>query len=383
MDRTSDRSSGGSSHEEPRPKKAHRARKAPAFIKTRPTQWDPTQQRARPADQDYLADEKAACTSLTGLPVVWRKLRIDVQLAMRSGLTYPASTKLLKSGNVSHTLFMAHDLVDMQARVMFWNRLDESDWARFVPEVYNLRAENALDQYERDHQHPELWPVLVDPTQGDGDIQLLGSDDDEEVANEKRDATSTPSKETQAKIAQIERREAEMQEGGQDEEVQDGDVEEAPSTPTRWSKRKLDSASSQSDSSPSPPRSKKKEKARPGETRRQSPLAHKTMSELTPEEIATIEVPGPGINSWRHKDEQAERKRLCDTAAIEWVAKLKEQKETCAPDTMKYEPGIWVYPAKVCNWILNDKPEVKSDGKPYSMAEQLKILDRFGPARIQ
>ncbi|KAG6615713.1 uncharacterized protein IUM83_05138 [Phytophthora cinnamomi] len=50
---------------------------------------------------------------------------------------------------------------------------------------------------------------------------------------------------------------------------------------------------------------------------------------------------------------------------------------------MKYERGILVYPAKVCNWILNDKSETKSDGKPYSMAEQLKILDRRKPARIQ
>ncbi|KAJ8561694.1 hypothetical protein ON010_g7986 [Phytophthora cinnamomi] len=140
LDLTGDSSSGDFSHEEPRLKKAGRARKAPDFIQAHPTEWDPTQQRARPADQDYLADEKAACASLAGLPVVWRKLRTDVQLAMRSELTYPASMKLLESGNSAHAIFMAHDLAKMLARMMFRNKLDETAWARFVPELYYLRA---------------------------------------------------------------------------------------------------------------------------------------------------------------------------------------------------------------------------------------------------
>ncbi|KAG6585038.1 uncharacterized protein IUM83_08423 [Phytophthora cinnamomi] len=108
LDLTGDPSSGDSSHEEPRPKKAGRARKAPNFIQARPTQWDPTQQRARPANQDCLADEKAACASLAGLPGMWRKLPIDVQLATRSGVAYPASMKLLgrESENSAHALFI-------------------------------------------------------------------------------------------------------------------------------------------------------------------------------------------------------------------------------------------------------------------------------------
>ncbi|KAG6615717.1 leishmanolysin-like peptidase [Phytophthora cinnamomi] len=50
LDLTGDPSSGDSSHEEPRATKAGRALKASAFIPSRPTQWGPTQQRARPAD---------------------------------------------------------------------------------------------------------------------------------------------------------------------------------------------------------------------------------------------------------------------------------------------------------------------------------------------
>ncbi|KAG6615716.1 uncharacterized protein IUM83_05137 [Phytophthora cinnamomi] len=200
----------------------------------------------------------------------------------------------------------------------------------------------------------ELWPDVVDPTPGNGDFLPLGSDGEKEVVNEKRDATRTPSKKSQAKIAQMERREAEVQEAGLDEDVDD-EEEEVSSTPTRRSKRKLDSASSQSDYAPSTPRSTKKKKGRPGETRRQSPLARKAMSELSLEEMTTIAVQGPGNYPWRHKgilttfapkervaillaghwvtfelevdaDEQAERKRLCDAAAIQCAAKLKALK---------------------------------------------------------
>ncbi|KAG6610427.1 uncharacterized protein IUM83_06715 [Phytophthora cinnamomi] len=128
---------------------------------------------------------------------------------------------------------------------------------------------------------------LVDPTRGDCDTLLIGSDDDEEMNTEKRDATWTPSTKAQVKMAQMKRREADVQEQEQDEDIQGDDDEEVPSTPTRRSKRKLDSASSQSDSAPSTPRSKKKKKDRPGETRRQSSLARKTMSELTPEEVGS------------------------------------------------------------------------------------------------
>ncbi|KAJ8542606.1 hypothetical protein ON010_g12204 [Phytophthora cinnamomi] len=62
--------------------------------------------------------------------------------------------------------------------------------------------------------------------------------------------------------------------------------------------------------------------------------------------------------------EQAECKLLCDAAATQWAAEVKALMEAGAPDTIKYEPGIRVYPAKVCSWILNDKSETKSDGKP-------------------
>ncbi|KAG6608727.1 uncharacterized protein IUM83_14817 [Phytophthora cinnamomi] len=78
-----------------------------------------------------------------------------------------------------------------------------------------------LDQYERDQRYPEFWIDLVVLTQGGGDILLLGSGDDEEVDNEKRDTARTSSKNEHAKPAQMKRPETEVQEREQDEDVQD------------------------------------------------------------------------------------------------------------------------------------------------------------------
>ncbi|KAJ8558656.1 hypothetical protein ON010_g8794 [Phytophthora cinnamomi] len=113
-----------------------------------------------------------------------------------------------------------------------------TEWRRFVPKLYYLHAENILDQYERDQRHPEFWTDLVVLTQGGGDILLLGSGDDEEVGNEKRDTARTSSKKEDAKSAQMERPETEVQEREQDENVQDDDEEKTPSTQTQQSKRR-------------------------------------------------------------------------------------------------------------------------------------------------
>ncbi|EGZ20593.1 hypothetical protein PHYSODRAFT_251686 [Phytophthora sojae] len=81
--------------------------------------------------------------------------------------------------------------------------------------------------------------------------------------------------------------------------------------------------------------------------------------------------------------EKKKRKGLHDPAIKKYAELITELLKAGAPKTILYEPGIWVYPAKVCPWILFDKSEKKPDGKPYTMAEQLEILDREEPAHIQ
>ncbi|EGZ04751.1 hypothetical protein PHYSODRAFT_535803 [Phytophthora sojae] len=97
-------------------------------------------------DQEYPVDENLACASLAGLPVVWRKLRTDLHLAMRTGLTYSEVTTLLNSDEMAHRLFHPYDLSCMLAQMMYWNQLDKAYWTTYVPERYFLHAESILDR---------------------------------------------------------------------------------------------------------------------------------------------------------------------------------------------------------------------------------------------
>ncbi|EGZ10326.1 hypothetical protein PHYSODRAFT_522943 [Phytophthora sojae] len=262
---------------------AKRQREVPDQVQWRPIAWGASGDAARPVGKEYLIDEKTACASLANLPIVRRKVRTDVQLVMRTGLTYHAAMKLLDKDTVAHDMFFPFELSCMLARMMFWNRLDSTYWTPYVPEIYYLRAEAILERWADDCETPEYWPNLIDYTQDDSDL-LLGPDDDE-GDSESRDATWEPSAEEKAKIARAKAREDELH----------------PVSPLRRSKRRTSSMSSQSDSVSSAPSVKKRRKARPSDDRKKSPLARKDMNELKPEELKVIEKPGPGVTSWRHK----------------------------------------------------------------------------------
>ncbi|EGZ22995.1 hypothetical protein PHYSODRAFT_253755 [Phytophthora sojae] len=443
---------------------AKRQREVPDQAQWRPIAWDESGDAARPVGKEYLIDEKTACASLVNLPIVWRKLRTDVQLAMRTGLTYHAAMKLLDTDTVAHNMFFPFELSCMLARMMFWNRLDSTYWTTYVPEVYYLRAEEILERWADDSDTPEYWPDLIDYNHDDSDL-LLGPDDDE-GDSESRDATWEPNAEEKAKIARAKAREDELR---------------------ALPKRRTSSMSSQSDSVSSAPSAKKRRKTRPSDDRKKTPLTRKDMNELTPEELNVNEKPGPGVTSWRHKgilttfapstspgfpdyapnhnggskslkarfrfDEyevildsnpgrrvfrrrvvhllfhkrsalpdstlevlsevvtymkenaltfwhaghwvtfdadsveaaraQAARKKLHDAAIKDYNKLIAKLKASGAPKTILYEPGIWVYPAKLCHWILFDRSETNLGTEPYTMMEQLAMLDRAEPARIQ
>ncbi|EGZ28852.1 hypothetical protein PHYSODRAFT_431585, partial [Phytophthora sojae] len=466
-----------------------RRHKAVARVVNRPIAWDPNEEDARPMDQEYPVDENLACASLAGLPVVWRKLRTDLQLAMRTGLTYSEAMTLLNRDEMAHHLFHPYDLSCMLAQMMYWNQLDKAYWTTYVPERYFLRAESILDSYAQDGVEPDRWPDQMDPTQHDS--ELLLDENEEDVDNEDRDGNWEPSEEAQAKIDRMEAREAAVQQD--DTEVLDTNAAPHLVLPSiRRPKRRASSVSSQSDSA-TIGSGKKRKKSRPGDERKKSPLARKEMKDLTPEELTVIEKPGRGITSWRHKGilttfapsttyavyqsagfpdyapnhnggmgplkdrfnvdeyraimetrpgERMYKRRVInlifhkryalgvkvhvvltkivkfmkDNALVIWYAghwvtypedssygvKAKKKRKSLhdpaikkyaelaaellnawTPKTILYEPVIWVYPAKVCPWIVFDKSEKKPDGKSYTMAEQLEILDREEPARIQ
>ncbi|POM60634.1 hypothetical protein PHPALM_30482 [Phytophthora palmivora] len=54
------------------------------------------------------------------------------------------------------------------------------------------------------------------------------------------------------------------------------------------------------------------------------------------------------------------------------------------PDTIRNEPGIWKYPSRICHWVLMDLNHCDPEtSKPYTLLEQLAILDAAEPARTQ
>ncbi|OWZ00150.1 hypothetical protein PHMEG_00028724 [Phytophthora megakarya] len=81
---------------------------------------------------------------------------------MRAGIGYQGSIAMLNGDVMTHNLFPPSELADMLASMMFWNRLDESLWAKYVPEKYYLRAELRLDLLHSEGARPGYWPDLVD-----------------------------------------------------------------------------------------------------------------------------------------------------------------------------------------------------------------------------
>ncbi|OWY94424.1 hypothetical protein PHMEG_00035851, partial [Phytophthora megakarya] len=143
---------------------------------------------------------------------------------------------------MTHNLIPPSELADMLASMMFWNRLDESLWAKYVPEKYYLRAELRLDLLHSEGVRPGYWPDLVDA--------------DVRVAQEVMDDGSSEHDDTQHDANYNPDDDVDNQD---DDEVQGGD------------------------------------------SRRSSVSSHSEgASSLTVADTEVVEVPGPGISSWRH-----------------------------------------------------------------------------------
>ncbi|OWY97165.1 hypothetical protein PHMEG_00032373, partial [Phytophthora megakarya] len=82
-------------------------------------------------------------------------------------------------------------------------------------------------------------------------------------------------------------------------------------------------------------------------------------------------------------DMQCERKRQWDALARTVETKQRECVAEGVPSTIFWEAAYWSLPSKPCYWILMNPRSLNSQGNPYSLAEQLDILDRREPARVQ
>ncbi|OWZ06931.1 hypothetical protein PHMEG_00020743 [Phytophthora megakarya] len=424
------------------------SRKVPDQPQLRPSGWAPSADQARSPSNQLMFLESDVQEIMKNEPVVWDTLRPDVILLMRAGIGYQGSIAMLNGDVMTHNLFPPSELADMLASMMFWNRLDESFWTKYVPEKYYLRAELRLDLLHSEGVRPGYWPDLVDA--------------DVRVAQEVMDDGSSEHDDTQHDANYNPDDDVDNQD---DDEIQGGDS--VPSAP----KRRRTSISSHSDAPATQSTATPPKRARSGSLRRQSPLAQVDSGSLTVADTEIVEVPGPGINFilvslWDSDDFRSiinsrgfpdyapnkaggiqplkQRFNLADVQALlatePWTTMFENRvkrlvlhsysaltpharmaldkyirfmKENASglwhartqatvgclgtdcgdqatryvaegvPSTIFWEAAYWSLPSKPCYWILMNPRSTNSQGNPYSLAEQLDILDRREPARVQ
>ncbi|OWZ06701.1 hypothetical protein PHMEG_00021013 [Phytophthora megakarya] len=196
-------------------------------------------------------------------PVIWDKLRTDIQKLMRSHMSYDEALAAARADAEIHSHLDARRLVFMLVRIIYWKSLDKTPWVKYVPCWCKKEAESKLAKI--------LTSALYDSVT-------------EEEDDEGRDATFSPGEDNQNKP-------------------------QRRTTPPRQAKRGRDTTSDSSSknkpkraSSPSKKRAKSgnDKKLRPGQERKQTALARKSYDSLSDSEKWIVKVPGRGILSWRH-----------------------------------------------------------------------------------
>ncbi|GMF22058.1 unnamed protein product [Phytophthora fragariaefolia] len=176
---------------------------------------------------------------------------------------------LVTEDNVAHTQFPVRELTMMLVRMMYWGKLDQPPWSKYVPSWYYKKAESHLEKLDAP---PERWPAIK-KLRLDESADMMealyseaGGDEDDET----QDTTY------RAKVA--------VGSPGQ------------RTTPPREAKRRRSSISSVSSSSaavqPEAPSTPPAKRSHPVQDRKLSALARKDFSELTPTELREVESPG-------------------------------------------------------------------------------------------
>lgn len=126
-------------------------------LRLRPDPYTPNDQDALDPRTPPVRTEAETQASLVNLPIVWKKLRSDVQQVMLSGLDYQDTFDLVSGDNMVHSRFNPRLLTVMLARIMYWLKLDVTPWSKYVPSWHYKRAESYLERL--DHA-PDRWPTL-------------------------------------------------------------------------------------------------------------------------------------------------------------------------------------------------------------------------------
>ncbi|KAE9266735.1 hypothetical protein PF001_g30354 [Phytophthora fragariae] len=214
-----------------------------------------------PSDNDALDPRKSlartteeARASLADHAVIWDEQRTDLQLVMRSGLDYLDAFALVSGDHLVHPRIPVPELTLMLAQMMYWGRLNHPPCAKYVPSWSYKKAESYLDNLDG---APARWPTLkklrLDDSSGVMEALLSGVGESED--DEDRDVTFKSSVEFKPQAPRT--------------------------TPPREVKRRRGSVSRTSSSSApitnDPPSEPPAKLHRPGQDRRRSVLARKSI----------------------------------------------------------------------------------------------------------
>ncbi|KAE8907537.1 hypothetical protein PF005_g3007 [Phytophthora fragariae] len=268
----------------------------------------------RPASQVLTFTVREVCALLPEF-IAWEDLRPDVQWTMRTGIGYDEAVELMLADSVQHQLFYRDSLCSMLAAMMYHRKLDDTPWAKYVPTSYYLMADVLPENWLEQGKEPAEWPDLRNLTEDLPDISDSRSSEEEDNLEDPDFDGPVP------ESTEVDPPQADTTGGGSsppDSEVL-----------ILRSKRKLkvqrvyssSDTSENSDTAPSKklvytPSPKRPRPSRAGDrsgkksgslrsktrsslNRVRSTLARKSFEDLSPTELAVIEVPGRGILSWR------------------------------------------------------------------------------------
>ncbi|EGZ04480.1 hypothetical protein PHYSODRAFT_343229 [Phytophthora sojae] len=165
----------------------------------RPEVYTPNELDAMDPLTPYARSVEDARASLVAHAVIWDKLRLDVQLAMQSGLDYLDAFDLVCGDNVVHPRFHVRDLLELLVRIMYWRKLDQTPWTSYVPSWYYKKAETRLEQLT---YIPDKWPALksVRLDEEAEVMQAMYSEVCDDIDDETQDETFRTTKPFKAKL---------------------------------------------------------------------------------------------------------------------------------------------------------------------------------------
>ncbi|OWY97623.1 hypothetical protein PHMEG_00031803 [Phytophthora megakarya] len=97
-------------------------------------------------------------------PVIWDKLRADIQEPMRSDMSYDEALAAARADAEIHSHLDARHLIYMLVRIIYWKSLDRTPWVKYVPSWCYKKAESKLAKPLISGEFPTRWHNLRKPS---------------------------------------------------------------------------------------------------------------------------------------------------------------------------------------------------------------------------